>query len=122
MTVHSSESRNFKVDSLTGSAIEFLESREAEIIYPDQNVSPESAQHTLEVMKYEYKTGLNQYLTNTRENTASQTSGICWNSMKRTKSVCGISTNTIWKSLFTIIKGYRNEKTSTPICYLYFRI
>ncbi len=65
----SHQGRNFKVDSLTESTIEYLESRGAEIIYLDQIVSPETGHHALEVMLYEYKTSLNQYLATTTENT-----------------------------------------------------
>ncbi|TVR87281.1 MAG: amidase [Saprospirales bacterium] len=65
----SHQGRNFKVDSLTESAIAFLESRGAEIIYLDQIVTPKTAQHAFEVMLYEYKTGLNKYLATTTENT-----------------------------------------------------
>jgi amidase len=52
---------NFKVDSLMVAAIRFMNSRGAEIIEIDKVIDDQSEGISLEVMLYEYKSGLNKY-------------------------------------------------------------
>ncbi len=56
-----SEGRNFKVDNLMKEAIKYIESAGATII-PISNIeAPGTGSHSLQVMLYEYKYGLNRY-------------------------------------------------------------
>jgi amidase len=53
--------RNFKVDALMLETIEYLKARGADIIELERVTMPNTGSHSLQVMLYEYKDGLNSY-------------------------------------------------------------
>lgn len=61
--------RNFKVDSLMNRALDFMEQAGAEIVELGEIIAPETAQAAFQVMLYEYRFGLNDYLANTVDHT-----------------------------------------------------
>jgi len=59
--------RNYKVDSIMYSAVDFLKSRGVEIVEISEISASGTGQHAFQVMLYEYKDGLNKYFASLGE-------------------------------------------------------